>query len=205
MMRLGVAAYEILGKHLHITCQHNEINSISVENLKFALLHFGLVLSCHGNVLERYVELLPGNGEVGVIADDNRDLHIPFPCHIACEHIVETVRHLAHEYSHFLPSGGEAQTVEHFVARRIKSVEIFIDFFCRNHEVFQIPLDTHIEYTVDTIHILVEIDNVAAVCGDKICDNGYDARLVGAVHAKYGGRLVFTFHLSEILLIELQS
>ena len=82
---------ELLGEHLHITGQDDEVHPVAIEDLKLALFHFSLVVARHRDMFKRDSELLSGYRQIGMVADDDRNVDIPLPCHMACEHIVETM------------------------------------------------------------------------------------------------------------------
>ena len=53
--------------------------------------------------------------------------------------------------------------------------------------MFQIPLYAHIEHAVDFVDILVEIQNIAAIGGNKFCNHSYYAGSIRTVHYKHSG------------------
>ena len=80
-------------------------------------------------------------------------------------------------------------------------MEIVTDLFFRDDEFLKTPFDTHIEYSIGLVNILVKINNVTPVYRDKLgyyCNN---PGLIGTVHQKDCRVFFFLFHLYHVNLI----
>ena len=88
----------------------------------------------------------------------------------------------------------ETQYVCELIACGVQSLEIIFDFLLGYKESVEFPFDAHIEDTLYTIDILIEINDVTTVGCDKVCQNGEDAGRVGTVHAQHCGVSTLLFH-----------
>lgn len=181
---VGIARNEVFREHLHISSQDDEVDVVAFEQFEFFGFLFGFVVFSDGYNFERNVELFAYNREVGVVADDKRNFDVPFAGGVACQQVVDAVRHLRDEDSHALNAFGKADVERHVVALGVERVEVVADFLFGDDKVVEFPLDAHIENPVVAVDVLVEIYDVAAVFVDETGDNGNDARLVGTVHSQ---------------------
>ena len=73
--------------------------------------------------------------------------------------------------------------VSHIVPLGIKCIEVVADFLFRNDEIIQFPFDSHIEYAVIFINVLVKVNDITAVFVDKTCYYCDNACFIRAVHS----------------------
>ena len=189
---VGVGLDHVVGDEEKESRQDDKVDVVAVEQLKFLGFLLRLVVFVDGNHLKRDVELLTNNLQVGVIADDKRDFDIPLAGGVSCQEVVDAMRHLGNKDSHALHMFGETDAECHIVALAVEGAEIIADFLFRDYKFRQIPLHPHVKHSVVPIHILVEIEDIAAIFVDKTGDYGDDATLVGAVHTQNG--MIMLFH-----------
>ena len=73
-------------------------------------------------------------------------------------------------------------------------MDVFLDLVPGNEEALKLPLDAHEQHPVLPVHVLVQIDDIAAVVGDELGDFGDDALTVRAVEQYDSGR----FHVLTV-------
>ena len=117
--------------------------------------------------MERDVELLRHIAQVFVIAHDARNLHFPFSRLVTGQQVVKAMAHLAHEDCHSRLHVVAVEVESHLISLRVKRRDVFLYLFSWNEEVVEFPFNTHEEHAVYTVHILVEINDVALIVGDE--------------------------------------
>ena len=79
---MAVVGNHFFRDHLHVTCQHDKSNAIVAQELHLDFLLFCLVFFGDGQAEVRNTELLCHRTHIFVVADDERNLHIPLACAI---------------------------------------------------------------------------------------------------------------------------
>ena len=113
-------------------------------------------------------ELVGHIAQILVVADDTGDVAVELTRLPACQQVVEAVTHFRDEYCH---TGALVAVIErefHLVALGIERGDIVIEFVARNQKAFEFPFYAHKEHAVYLVDILVEVDDVAFVVGDKL-------------------------------------
>ena len=88
-----VAVDEFFRQHLHVACKDNEVDVVFFKQFEFLLFLFCLVLFGDGDYLKRDAELLANVGKVGMVAYNQRNFYIPFAGSVACQQVIDAVRH----------------------------------------------------------------------------------------------------------------
>lgn len=158
----------IFGNHLwrddlHILGEHNEIHAKFIEKFHLLWLKFVPIVLVEREAIVRYAEALGNWAEVLMIADDAWDIHIPFARGITCKDIEEAMVLLADKKCHLRFDIAEVQTELHRELVCEQSAEIILDLVAWNEEAVELPFKAHEKNTVDSIYILVCIDNVSVV------------------------------------------
>ena len=96
------------------------------------------------------------------------------------------MRHFGNKDSHALHMFCKTDAERHIVAFAVKSAKVITYFVFWNYELRQVPLYTHIKHAVDSIHILIQIENITSILIDEPSDYGDNAALVRAVHTQNG-------------------
>ena len=108
--------------------------------------------------------------------------------------------HLADEDCHAWALVAVVEAELHLVALRIERVDVVVELVARNQEPFQFPFYAHEEHPFYLIDVLVQIDDVAFVVGDKLRHLRDDALLVGAMQEEDGCG-IWRAHDGDVLLV----
>jgi len=95
--------------------------------------------------------------------------------------------HLAHEYRHSWTDIAEVEIERHVITLGIQYVDILLDFLTWDEKGFEFPFNTHEESAILVVDILVKVDDVALVVGNKLRYLRDDALLVRAMQKQYSG------------------
>ena len=88
---IRVRTDHLFGNHLHITGQHDKGDIILRQQLHFLAFLFFLCFFGNGKEVKRNAKTLGYVLQIGMIADDQRNLHIPLARRIPCQHIKKAV------------------------------------------------------------------------------------------------------------------
>lgn len=119
--------------------------------------------------------------QIGVVADDQGNLHVPFSGGIPGQHIVQAVRHARNEDRHARFDVRKVEPENHLVLAAVKRLEVVLDLFFGNQKPVQLPGDPHEKHVFRMVDILVQIDDVAFVDRDEVGHLGQNSRLVGTM------------------------
>ena len=192
---VGVGIDHPFGNHLHVACQHDEVHVVLGQQLHLQPFLLLLCLLGDGEEVEGDAEPLGHVLQVGVVADDERNLHVPFAGCVACQQVEQAVRHFGDEDGHprFLVREVEAEA--HVVLLCIECGEVVVNLLLWNQEILQFPLDAHEEDVLHMVYVLVQVDNVPLVHRNKVRHLRQYARFVGAVEQQFS-----CFHHSFFVL-----
>ena len=95
---VGICFNHLFGDHLHIACQHNEVDVVFGQQLHFSLFLFHLVFFGNGEEIERNAEAFCHMLQVGMVAYNQWYFHIPFSGGVACQHVEQAMGQLGHKY-----------------------------------------------------------------------------------------------------------
>ena len=115
------------------------------------------------------------------------------------QQVVEAVRQLAHEQRDPRAVVGEAQRVRHAEPRPHR-LEGLGDFFPRQLEPVELPLDSLEEDAALDVGVLVGVDDVAVVAGDEFGHLRHEALLVAAAQEEHRGDVVFDVRIDAIIV-----
>ena len=197
MVRIG--GNHLVADNLHVAGQDDERHPLLAQQLHLCLFHLlliGVVLLDAPHVVG-YAELLGHIAQVLMVGDDAGNVHIILSGLPPCQQVVETVAHLRDEDGHAGPTVAEVEAELHLVSLSVERVNIFADFLAGDEEAVQLPLYAHEEHAVLAVYILVKVNDVALVVGNKLGYLRDNALLVGAVEEKNGGR----FHCLRMILL----
>ena len=153
---------------LHVTRQHDEVDLMFGQQLHFGAFLLLLVLLVDRENVERDIETSADVFQFGVIADNQRDLHVPLSGRVAGEHIVQAVRHFRNEDRHLRLRARKIEPEGHLVFLRIERIKIVLDLLFRNQKTVQIPAYTHEKHVFGMVYVLVEVNDIAFVYRDKV-------------------------------------
>jgi hypothetical protein len=89
--------------------------------------------------------------------------------------------HLGYEDRHAWTLIAVVETKLHLIALGIEGGNIFVEFIARNKESLEFPFYSHEEHAIYLVYVLVKIDDVSSVVGDKLSYFRNDTLLVRAV------------------------
>ena len=144
-------------------------------------LLFFFRLLCDRKQIERNSEPLCYMLQIRMVTYNKRYFYIPFSGCISCQYIEKTMWQLGNENSHTWFYIREIKAKIHFIFLPVESSEIIFNFLLRNQKVFQFPFNTHKEYVLYMVYILIQIDNISFVYRNKVCHFRKDSRFVGTV------------------------
>ena len=195
-----ICLYHLVADDLHISRQHDKRHLFFCEQLHLSLFHLGLVgvVFLYRPHVEGDIKLFAHVSQILVIADDARYLDVKFSGVVSCQQVVEAVAHLADEDSHAWLHVVEVEAACHLVFLCIERVDIFLYLVSWNEEVVEFPFYAHEEHAVLMIYILVKINDVSLIVGDKPCYFRDYARLVGAMQEDNGSGFHFFFFCSVL-------
>lgn len=116
-----------------------------------------------------------------VIADDAWYFDAPLARLVSRQQIVEAMPHLADENRHARWYIAKVEIAFGVESLRIECVEDFGDFVAFDGKMIEFPFDAHKEHALDVIDELIDVDDIAAVIGDKARDFGDNPRRIGAM------------------------
>ena len=178
----------VFGNHLvrdnlHVAGQHDERDVLLPEQLHFGLFHLSLVrvVFLDAPHVVGNLELFGHVAQVLVVRHDAGYLTLIFTGLPACQQVVQAVAHLRHEDGHARTLVAVVERELHLVALGIQRADVFVYLVARYQETVQFPLYAHEENAVLAVNVLVEIDNISLIVGNKLGYFRYNALLVGAV------------------------
>ena len=77
--------------NLHVTRQNNEINIVLLEQIKHSTLLLLLVFLGYGIYIIRYSEHIGHMLHIGMVAHNQRNLHVPLACAVTCQQVEQAV------------------------------------------------------------------------------------------------------------------
>jgi len=190
-----VRLYHPVADHLHVAGEHDEGDVLILEYLHLPGLNLGLVVGGDGKAVIRDSELLADVAKVFVVADDARNLDVPLAGVVTREKVVDAVAHLADEDRHPRLLVREVYAEIHPVAGTEHRVDVFSDLFTGNQEPVEFPLYPHEEDLLDSVDVLVEVDDISAVVRDELRHVSDYSLPVRAVEKEYCG---LVFHNSSL-------
>lgn len=176
-----IAIHEVRRKDLHVAGQHDKIYFVLTKQSALLLFDPGLRLGGYMEVMIVDLVLFGERSQVVVVAHDERDIHLPFSAAVSCEHIVQTVRVLRNEDRHPRRLSGKVKGPVQVERLGHLFLELGFDGCVGHLKAVQIPLHTHKEHPVLFIDMLVDLQNVAVVAGQKVSYLGHQSFAVGAV------------------------
>ena len=178
---VGIRLDHLLRNDLHVAGQHDEIDSVLRQQTHlFGFLPL-LVLLGDREQVKRNIETAGHMFQIGVVADDQGNLHVPFSGGIPGQHIVQAVRHARNEDRHARFDVRKVEPENHLVLAAVKRLEVVLDLFFGNQKPVQLPGDPHEKHVFRMVDILVQIDDVAFVDRDEVGHLGQNSRLVGTM------------------------
>ena len=149
--------------------QDDKRNVFFSEQLHLGLLHLSLVrvVLVDAPHIVGDAELLCHIAQVFVVRHDARDVARELSGLPAGQQVVEAMAHLRDEDGHAGPLVAVIEAELHLVALGIERGNVVVDLLPGNEETVQFPLYAHEEHAVLTVNILIEIDDVALVVGNK--------------------------------------
>ena len=148
------------------------VGTLFFKQFHFSLFNFFLVGMVFLDV--PYViwntELFGYIAQILMIADNTRNIDVPFSSFPSCQQVVKTMAHFRHENRHSWTFVAEIQLTCHLVSLGIKRIDVFLDFFTRNQEFLQFPFNSHKKHAVLFVYILVKVYDIALVIRDKSSD-----------------------------------
>ena len=103
-------------------------------------------------------------------------------------------------YGKYFEFVGKIEMKLHLIFACIKGFKIFSNLVSRNSEIFQLPFNSHEKNVFHVIHVLIQIDNVPFINGDKVGNFCQNARLVRTMKQKYNVILHFKTRYFRIRL-----
>jgi hypothetical protein len=95
MMRLGIGADQGGADNLHVAGQHDQLHALFAHQRQLGGFRGGLGGRGHGENVEGQAELFGQRAQGFVVAEDQRDVGVPFPGAMPREQIVQAVRFAA--------------------------------------------------------------------------------------------------------------
>ena len=181
MMR--ILGYHLVADNLHVAGQHDKRDILFLQQLHLGLLYLLLVAVVFLNAphVVRYAKLLGYVAQILVVGYDTRNVAVKLASLPTCQQVVQAVTHLTNEDSHTWTLIAEVQAEFHLVTLRIKGGDVLVNLVARNHKSFQFPLNTHKKHAVHLINILIQVNDISLIIGDKLSYFRNNALLIGAV------------------------
>jgi hypothetical protein len=86
--------------------------------------------------------------------------------------------HFADEDGHSWALVAKVEIKLHLIALRIERVDVLLYFIAWNKETVKFPFYAHEKHAVLTVYVLVKVDDVTLVVGNKFCYFRNDSLLV---------------------------
>ncbi|CAF3651502.1 unnamed protein product [Fusarium graminearum] len=165
-------------ENLHVTSQDNKFNAVLLAELKNLSLLLSLGILCHGEMVELNSVALGEGGVLGVVGNNNGNLHAKLASLHAEEKIVETVTNLGDHDEDSGLAGNGTNIVFHLVlgGELVKSFSEVLGRF----GLGRTKVNSHKETLRDGIGELLEVENVVLVVGKDTSHGINNAGLVGA-------------------------
>jgi hypothetical protein len=119
--------------------------------------------------------------QILMVGDNTGYIAIEFSGLPTGKQIVKTMTHLGYEDGHAWTLIAVVETKLHLIALGIEGGNIFVEFIARNKESLEFPFYSHEEHAIYLVYVLVKIDDVSSVVGDKLSYFRNDTLLVRAV------------------------
>ena len=181
MMRLGKARYERARQDLHVAREDDEVDPEVVEERELLRLPLALVLLRDVERAEGHVEPPGHRLEVAMVADDHRHLDPPLARPAAREDVVQARGVLRREDGHSLDLVGEVEAPGDVGSLADQSAESVCHLFVRQRELREAPLQPRQVLTAAGIHVLVVVEDAAAVGVDELGESRADPQAQGTL------------------------
>ncbi len=170
------------GEHLHVAGQHHQVDVLRLHHLDQTLLGGRLAGRVHRQMDERDAVRLDQVGEVGVVGDDGRDVHVQGADPVPEEQVVQAVPELRDEDEHPVLLGRVDQVPAH-VERLGHRGEAVVQALQGLQRVEGTELHPHEEGAGEVggiVVVLLALQDVAAVLDQEAGHGVDDAGSVGA-------------------------
>src|SRR6267154_95305 len=185
---VGKSARELRAQDLHVPSEHNQVDMIVCEQLKFFLLLLLLIFGPDRKHVERDTKALRHGLQVRMVADYERNASRQFSRYVPKQQIVQAVAVFRDKNGDALDGIGKVNSPLHLqpFGERCKSRG---DFRARDLKSIQFPFHAHQEQSGLGINMIVGVNDVAAVLEEKFRDLGHQTLLVRATDQQYGSGL----------------
>jgi len=165
-------------EHLHVACQHNELNVVFLDQLQHLRLLLCLGLLGNRQVMELDAVASSQRREVGMVGHDQRNLYGQLARLRAKQQVVETMADLGHHDEHPSLARHRSDVPRHGVLGR-QRVEGRLEMF-RRRRWCRPKVHPHKEALACRVRELLQVQDVVPLAGKHSRDRVHNARLVGA-------------------------
>ena len=178
-----IFGYHLVADNLHVAGQHDKRDILLLQQLHLGLFHLLLVAVVFLNAphVVGNAELVGHVAQILVIGHNTRNVAFKLTSLPSCQQVVQTVTHLGYEDGHTWTLIAEVQAEFHLVTLRIKGGDVLVNLVARNHKSFQFPLYTHKKHAVHLVNILIEVNDISLIIGDKLSYFRNNTLLIRAV------------------------
>ena len=178
-----VGGYHLIADNLHVAGQHDKRDVLLLQQLHFGLLHLCLVRVVFLNAPDIVgdSELFGYIAQVFVVGDDAGDVTGKLACLPASQEVIKAMAHLRNEDGHAWTLVAIIEAELHLIALCVEGCDVFVNLIAWNQEAVEFPFYSHEEHAVLTVNILIKVNNISLVVGNKFRHFRDDALLIGAV------------------------